>query len=364
MDTRYIVNFNPNTTKKLQPKSKAFIREYSCWSDEKRKQYTRENRIFNAFPCKYAQPVYYKGWFIKNPPRLSGKSLVRYDFQEGEPIYDSAGYCQDMIVMPRNSMCGLHGGVTFPTIVKIIPIEDTVAFSQFMCKFLSQRIDILTNSQKSNYRYQYKQIPENVKSTPNQPMPSPNCSPSPDPQGNDDFGAANNGNHRNNQSEDSDGDQFMRNCEAEDEINKSQSEAQKNTNNDNNTNNNNNNNGSCLSQTQTKHFLNKKFIRNTIHNKNLKGAIRKCKQAKVKARNKTKQGSRQQIHFTTKYNYCLMVEGGMGKHEAWKWCNKNGFNVGKSSSGCGRWAKKGSNYYMRLIAKYGDAYKFRRKNFE
>ena len=54
-----------------------------------------------------------------------------------------------------------------------------------------------------------------------------------------------------------------------------------------------------------------------------------------------------------------MVEaGGMKKQEAWRWCKANGFNVGKSPSGCGRWAKKGAAFYMRLIAANGDLYKF------
>ena len=242
-------------------------------------------------------------------------------------------------MVAREAISGIHAGAKFPTILKIVLLKDTMYFIRFMNNFLSQRIEELT---KPRSNYQYKIIPDNVKSTASQPMPSPNCTPTP-PSSSDEIEA---GKEQDQKMEDSDGDQFMQDCVQ-----------QQHSNHDNNNNNNNNITECPLPSTQTKHFLNKKYVKpNNI--KYIKGAISRCKQAKVQAQNKKKPRARTQIPFSTKHNFCLMVEGGMSKLDAWRWCKDNGFDVGKCSSGCGRWARKGSNYYLRMIAKHGDAYKF------
>ena len=343
-DTRYIISNNLNSCKKLTKRSKALIREYSSWETQKKKQYIQHGHIFQAYPCLYAQPVYYEGIWIRNPPRMNKKSLVRYDFQTSIIEYDENGYCDDMILMPRKDISGLHGGKEFPSILKIVPIKETMYFIRFMNQFLSQRLSQLQGP-KSNYSYQYKIIPNHVKSTDAQPFPSPNCSPDQDDieDANDNIPEAA---KEQNQTQDSDGDQFMQDCDQQSQVNN-------NKNNDNN-----NNVQENLASTQIKHFLNKKYIKPQIKSKHIKGAIRKCKKAKVQAQSKNKSSSRIQIPFSTKHNFCLMVESGMGKLDAWRWCRDNGYEVGKSASGCGRWARKGSNYYLNMIAKHGDAFKF------
>ena len=113
----------------------------------------------------------------------------------------------------------------------------------------------------------------------------------------------------------------------------------------------------CINQNNI--FINKNFIPPQITSKKVKGAKNKISTTKSKASNSIKENHRTPITFATKAIFCSKVEhAGMNRRQAWNWMNQNGYNVGRSSGSCHKWAAKGSHHWMSLIAKQGDRMKF------
>ena len=112
----------------------------------------------------------------------------------------------------------------------------------------------------------------------------------------------------------------------------------------------------CIDQTQK--FICSKFTRTDAHTKAVLGAKKKIRITTNKAHNSCKSTHRTPITFSTKAVFCSKVEAGMSRLAAWKKMKQQGYEVGRSSGGCHRWAAKGSNYWMHLIAKKGDLNKF------
>ena len=113
----------------------------------------------------------------------------------------------------------------------------------------------------------------------------------------------------------------------------------------------------CINQNNK--FMSRKFIPPQITTRKRRGAQRQIANTRNKAYNSTKSNHRTPITFATKALFCAKVEqAGMSRIQAWKWMKNAGYQVGRSSGGCHKWAAKGSHYWMSLIAKYGDHLKF------
>ena len=269
------------------------------------------------------------------------------------------------IIIPRQDICGLTT-IKTPSICKIIKIKDTAAFTAMVNDELSQQI---SNSQSQKTRYIYN-VTKHLKSTNLQPMPSPNSDINEESEDSNDNepiymkeGELD--------SYDSDGDTFMATIDKLAEFKNNNLLLNENKIED-------DDDypepppvppyvkcdaskiavGDDLAADQCNSFLNKSFIKPSVTSKDVAGAQRIKDITKNKALISTKDDHRTQINFSTKVNFCLMVESGMTHREAWLWCKRNGFTVGKGFSGCGRWARKGSAHYLRLIAENGDLYKF------
>ena len=357
MDKTQIIPYQ--RCQRMKNQSPALIRHYSEICESKIHVWKKGKDVFNAKPVKYAQPVYYPGVFIMNKNR---KALITYDHdQNQENIYNDNGYCDNMKIIPRQDICGLTT-IKTPSICKIIQIKDTAAFTAMLNNELSQQI---SNSQSQKPKYIYN-VTKHLKSTTLQPLPLPSPNNSPDFDDTDD-------DDDDDHDKDSDGDQFMTTI---DQLTKTNNENKINDEEEFETpppvpsvyiNNNNNkisdnddddDDGDDLAADQCNDFLNKSFIKPSVTSKDVAGAQRIKENTKNKALISTKEDHRTQINFSTKVNFCLMVESGMTHREAWLWCKKHGFVVGKGYSGCGRWARNGSAYYLRLIAENGDSYKF------
>lgn len=327
------------SSKKLKPQDECIIRYFDGWEKEPAKQYSWKNGsdLFTAYPAKFGQPFYYEGVLVKNK---GSRALIRYRHQ-GKAKFNVLGYCDEMVSVPKKARCGLHDKLV-PSICKKIPIKSTKAFKKMQSDSENAQLrqKIMELSQQNNVssvpgkrRYIYRPPPDLPEE-----MPSPDASLSDEHDLPEEAAKE--------QTVDSDGDEQMKIFD---------NEIQKQTNNNNNRNEENKN----LSSTQTKKFFKTKFTnKEKVKNKNLKGAIKKSKQTKIKALRSIQSNSRTQISFSTKYNFCLMRESGMNINQAWNWCKANGFDVGRSPSGCGKWARKGAAFYMRLIATHGDNYKF------
>lgn len=363
---------------RLENQAPALIRYYSEFEEEKTHVWKKGKDVFRAANGKYPQPVYYLGTFIMNKNR---NALIRYDYEgsiapdqskckikynkegydsEGHDRngFDKDGYCKHMKMIPRQDICGLTT-IKTPSICKIISIKDTAAFIQMVNEELSQQV--LSSSQQQQSKSSANKYSYNIQQHVNEKFPfSPDDSDSDDSKQN------------NSQNFDSDGDLFMdlidkkkkkkilRSEKKIDDVQQSQnlfatcgqidesmSKIPK---------------GDDQAAESSHRFINKTFIKPNFNGKQLAGAQRTQEMTKHKAIISTKQDHRTQIKFSTKVNFCYMVESGMTHQEAWNWCKKNGFEVGKGSSGCGRWARKGSTHYLRLMAKNGDQFKLRINN--
>jgi len=348
------------------------------------------NGFYKARPVKYAQEVYYPGLFLNECPKKKF-SLIKYDHEPENKDNDEMD-----VIVPKQDILD---DFVAPTISKIVPIKQTYVFLEMQNERLTHQLSLsqLQSSQQQQqqqqqqqprYSYTFSQSQQQQQEQKDgddddddgddvnmQQFPSPNIDQSSstsfsqsqqqqqdgDDTDMDDKSVHSNQNkfhdhqkkyHYIESSSDSD--------DGHDLINRNSQSAGNiaNITNKNNNNDNNDKKQDALCKNQNDKFLNKSFRKPYISRRNRMSAQRKMNQTKHKALISCKPNHRTQISFSTKANFCTLVEHGMTMRDAWRSLKDSGFQVGKSHTNCHRWFTKGSAGWLELIAKHGDQHKF------
>lgn len=271
----------------------------------KKKQFTDMNGkkdILRGHKCSRPDNIYYEGKYFA-PGTNSKRVMISYNHLKAEynPVY----------IPTLETFCGNQ----IPTACRVIKLVDTIAYLQLSIKMRSQRSNTI-----SQYSYNVEE----------------HC---PEPSVSD--------------VEEQNGEEEEENKE-ENQEQKGQEEPipkQKNPvvlwNSDEQ------NDISQFCQRETERFFNKDFDRTTRVQKKIQTANKIVSKERQKAFNSIKPNHRSPISFATKVIFCLKYENGMTNKDAWEWCKKKGFKVGKSHTSCHRWSQKGSQYWLKKLAESG-----------
>lgn len=298
--------------KGIAKQKKVFSKAKFCGEnyDKKKKNYSKcegyeANRVAS-------NNVYFEGKF-RLPGASSKHALITYDHLPDDY----------WIYIPSVSICK---GIPFPTILRKIKLNETIAFVILINQFQQSVIietqrqsqsqsQIQTQTQTTNFKssYSYK-INEHSISTQQQQMVEPNLT------------------------------------DGEDETSLNEEQRKYRT----TFGKNDSIQASEFCKQQNERFQNKSFKRTDKSiSKKLKSAHKIIRQTKQRGLNKNKKDSRQAITWSAKAIFCAQKEkGDKTNKEAWKWCHENNIEVGKTYTFCHKW-DKGSAYWLRLIAENG-----------